>query len=307
MVFSAGLGARLRPLTEVLPKPVVPVANLPLAYFALDYLHERGVSEVVLNSHHLARQLQEKLEPFIPAGMRARFVHESELLGTGGGLKNAWKPYAGESFIVMNGDTIFTPDLEAAIDLHRDLNAIATLFVREVPNPDLYGSITVDLSSSRVSGLLGVPRQDSTDHKKFMFTGVHIFHPRAWRDLPDSGCIIRKTYRDWVDRGEVIGAFVDNRPWAELGNIKKYLETNCAFCSGEISWDGIMCDSSCIISDSSRIGYDTRLESVVVGKNAEIGSGLSLKRVVVWEGARVERDLQNAIVTGTSVGTINVE
>lgn len=306
MVFAAGLGARLRPLTEVLPKPVVPIANRPLAWFSLDYLRSYGVSEVVLNTHYLAPQLREKLQPHIPSGMRARFVHESELLGTGGGLKNAWKPHEDESFVVVNGDTLFAPDLEAAIRLHRELNAVATLVVREVPNPDAFGSITVDLSSGRVSALLGIPEQVSSVHKKFMFAGIHIFHPRAWRDLPHSGCIIRKTYRAWVDRGEVIGAFVDNSPWNEIGDIQRYLEINCSFSTGKASWQGINNDSNCIISDSSDIGIDTRLESVVVGDNAKIRSGLSLKRVVVWEGARVERDLRNAIVTGTALGIVDL-
>jgi mannose-1-phosphate guanylyltransferase len=307
MVFAAGLGARLRPLTEILPKPVVPVANRPLAWFCLDYLNGCGVSEVVLNTHYLASRLREKLEPHIPDGMQASFIHETKLLGTGGGLKNAWKPREGESFVVMNGDTLFAPDLEAAIRLHRDLNAIATLVVREVPNPDSYGSITVDPSFHRVSGLLGIPEQDLDVHKKFMFAGLHIFHPRAWRDLPDSGCIVRNTYRSWVDRGEVIGAFVDNSPWTELGNTQRYLEANCAITSGEFIWKGIKTDSQCITSDSSCIGINTTLDNVVVGDNAEIGSGLSLKRVVVWEGARVERDLHNAIVTGTALGIIAVE
>ena len=307
MVFAAGLGARLRPLTEVLPKPVVPVANRPLAWFSLDYLNRFGVSDVVLNTHHLASQLRVKLEPHIPDGMRTRFVHESILLGTGGGLKNAWKPRDGESFVVVNGDTLFAPDLNAALDLHRELDAVATMIVREVPDPESYGSVTVDLSSKSVSGLLGVPRQSSFVHKKFMFAGLHIFHPRAWRDLPDSGCIIRQTYRSWVDRGEIIGAFVDNGPWRELGNMKRYIETNCAFASGKINWKGIVRDSLCIISDSSSVGGETILENVVIGDNARIESGVSLKKVVIWEGARVERDLQNAIVTGTTLGTVRVE
>jgi NDP-sugar pyrophosphorylase family protein len=307
MVFAAGLGARLLPLTHVLPKPAVPVANRPLAWFSLDYLSRNDFLDVVLNTHHLSNRLREKLEPHVPEGMRVRYVHEPVLLGTGGGLKNAWHPIDGESFVAVNSDVLFAPNLEAAMRHHQGLGAIATLVLREVEGPSTYGAVDVDLANSRVCGLLGVPNRPRESEKRYMFTGVHLLHPRAWKDLPDSGCIIRTAYRRWVDRGEVVGAYIDNSPWTDVGTLKAYLDTNCAFTKGQITWDGIKVDSRSVVSESATIGNDTQIDEAVIGKNARIETNLSLKRVVIWENAHVERSTENAIVTGTEIGVVAVE
>lgn len=307
MVFAAGLGTRLHPLTRLLPKAVVPVANRPSAWFSLVHLLESGFSDVVINTHHLSHRVREKMEPHVPPKMKVRFIHEPILLGTGGGLKNAWKPASGETFVAVNGDIIFTPNLKAAVDLHQNLHAIATLILREVPDPDVYGSINVDLATHRVCGLLEPLRRDATTTKRYMFTGVHLFHPRAWKDLPDSGCIIRTAYSNWIEKNEVVGAFVDNSVWRDIGTLKGYLDANFSIISGEIKQKGIKIDSNGIISDTSKIGDNTLLDQVVLGDNTRIEAGLKLQRVVVWEGARVDRSVRNAVVTGTSLGTVSVE
>jgi NDP-sugar pyrophosphorylase family protein len=307
MVFAAGFGARLLPLTHVLPKPAVPVANHPLAWFSLDHLSRAGFLDVVLNTHHLSDQLRDKIEPDVPDGMQVRFVHEPVLLGTGGGLKNAWKPVDGETFVAVNSDVLFAPNIDAAMRLHRGLGAIATLVLREVKGPTTYGAVDVDLANNRVNGLLGVPNHPRSSDKRYMFTGVHLLHPRAWKDLPDSGCIIRTAYRSWVDRGEVVGAFIDNSPWTDVGTLKNYLDANSAFVKAQIKWDGIKVDSRGVVSESVTIGNFTQIDEAVIGKNVRIESHLKLKRVVVWENAHVDKSMENAVVTGTEIGTVAVK
>src|SRR5438270_13996922 len=102
MLVAAGLGTRLDPLTRELPKPALPVANRPVAWFALDHLTRHGVRDFVVNTHHLADRLRTEVERCCPAGARLRFVHEPNILGTGGGVRNAWRPQDGEDFLVVN-------------------------------------------------------------------------------------------------------------------------------------------------------------------------------------------------------------
>ncbi len=301
MVLGAGFGTRLRPLTLQLPKPAVPVANRPLASFALDWLAWNRISSVWMNTHHLAAELVREVEPRVPSGQTVTFVHEPEILGTGGGVKNAWRPEPGELFVVVNGDVISAPDLEQAIATHIRLGAMATMVLRQTPDPDRYGAVEVD-SEGRVRRLLGIPKNTPAGLRKQMFSGVHVLDPRAWDDLPGDGCIVRHSYLRWLERGEVIGAVVDQNPWIEVGTLQAYLDANLALASGAASWPGIEPDDAGILVDNNaRIGKDVRLDQVVVGPGAEVADGAELRRVVVWAGARVERDEQDAVVTPSGV------
>ncbi|CAG0983248.1 partial N-acetylmuramate alpha-1-phosphate uridylyltransferase, partial [Anaerolineae bacterium] len=161
MVLGAGLGTRLRPLTDRLPKPVVPLFDRPLAAYALERLFAAGVRDAVMNTHHRAGEVVRALEAHVPEGMRPRFGHEPELLGTGGGIRNALSILrndvgGGGPMLVINGDVLFWPDLESALALHAQLGAVATMVLREDPRAKELGAIEVD-GGGRVRRLLGKP------------------------------------------------------------------------------------------------------------------------------------------------------
>jgi mannose-1-phosphate guanylyltransferase len=211
VVLAAGLGTRLAPLTDRLPKPALPVLNRPLASYALARLAAVGVRSVALNAHHLPDALERALEGHVPEGMSVRFAREIELLGTGGGVRNAARALAAdEVVIVMNGDILFWPDLEGALALHRSLGAIATVVLREDPRAHDLGPLGID-HEGRVRTLLGKPAGVAA--REHMFTGVHVLSVRALSELPERGCIIRTAYRRWIDEGEIVGGFVDASPW----------------------------------------------------------------------------------------------
>jgi mannose-1-phosphate guanylyltransferase len=301
MVFAAGFGTRLRPLTEALPKPAVPVANRPLAIFTLEHLMRSGVTDVVLNTHHLARELRAALEPQMPEGLTARFAHEPQILGTGGGLRSAWKPEAGEAFIVANGDILFAPDLARALSLHRATGAIATMVLRGVADPDRFGSVEIEPfpgsaqageapAAGRVRRLLGQPADREGPWHKRMFTGVHVFDARAWQDLPEEGCIIRHSYRRWIDRGETVAAVVDDSPWFDLGTPRAYLEANLALAAPEAR--------SVVKHPTADVHPAADVESCVLGEGAAITGPAVLREVVAWPAARITASDARAIYLG---------
>lgn len=301
MVLGAGLGTRLRPLTLQLPKPAVPVVNRPLGWFALDWLARNRIREVVINTHYLAAELERALGPHVPGGQKVELVQEPHILGTGGGVKNAWKPSSGELLVVVNGDVILAPDLEKALEAHQRLGAVATMVVRQTPDPDRYGAVEVD-PGGRVRRILGSPRNGFSGLQKYMFSGVHILDPRAWEQLPAEGCIVRKSYRRWLERDEIVGAFIDPGPWMEVGKVDSYLEANLALASGRIAWPGIKSDKAGILVDSSaHIGRDVVLDRVVIGPSVTVADGVGLCRAVVWGGVRVEGDERDSVLTPAGV------
>lgn len=286
MVLAAGLGTRLRPLTEERPKPAVPFGLRPLVCETLDVLHHFGIREVAINVHHLADRMAALVDPHLPPGMTARYLHEPVLLGTGGALANAsaWLVELGEPVIVMNSDIVFAPDLDAAMARHRALDAIATMVLRPDPDAKRLGAIDVD-DAGRVRRLLGKPDVDGAWgplHER-MFTGVHVLAPRAFRDFPSEGCVIRSAYRKWIDEGAVVAGVTELAPWRDLGTLAAYLDANVA-------------GTEALVHPSAQVGAGARLRQVVIGEGARVGD-VTLERVVVWPGATATEDLRDAIVT----------
>ncbi|MDH5492511.1 MAG: NDP-sugar synthase [Myxococcales bacterium] len=308
MVLAAGLGTRLRPLTLERPKPAVPLAFHPLGAYALDHLARSGILEVAMNSHHLPEVLREQMLRAVGDRQRLHFLHEPELLGTGGGIRNAaaflLEGEAEAPVIVMNGDILFAPALEGALALHRAQDAIATMILRADPRADRLGSIEID-AQGRVRRMLGEPGAPPEGERmptlrKFMFTGVHILSPRAFRDLPERGCIVRRSYRRWIDEGDVVTGFVDDSPWMDLGTPEAYLRANLELASGRLPWPGVQPGAGgSLIHPEAEVGAGAEVIESVVGPGARVDPGLRLERCVLWAGASAQTDLRQAIVGRT--------
>ena len=305
MLVAAGFGTRLDPLTRELPKPALPVANRPIAWFACDHLARSGFDDIVANTHHLAVELRRALEPHCPPRVQLRFEHEPVILGTGGGVRHAWRPQPGEDFVVVNAKLLFAPDLGHALAVHRERGAIATMVLRTLPAGATFTGVEVD-DEGYVARIGGKPARSAraAQDTRLMYTGVQILNERAWRDLPESGDIIAGSYWPWLERGERVCAVIDDSPWVDIGvTVERYLEANLALASGALTWPGIAPAAGAVIAaPDATLGAGARLEQACIGSGATIGPGVRVQRAVVWEGARVRHDLQNAIVT--TAGTI---
>jgi mannose-1-phosphate guanylyltransferase len=298
MLVTAGFGTRLAPLTDLLPKAAVPVANRPVAAFAIDHLHRAGVRDFVLNTHHLPGELERAVRAAAPSDVRLSFVHEPVILGTGGGVRNAWQPVDGETFIVMNGKLLFAPDIAGALRVHREAQAIATMIVKPVPAGDPLGAVEID-ADGRVRRLLGRPDVPAgTALQPTLYTGVSLFEARAHRDLPDSGCLIRDAYRHWIERGERVMAFVDGASFRDVGmSLWHYWEANMALLNGSERWPGIEPNAAGVVGiNAAQVGPEAQLRSSALGSGARIGSGVIVERSVIWPAASVDQDLQDAVV-----------
>jgi NDP-sugar pyrophosphorylase family protein len=295
MLLAAGLGTRLRPLTELRPKPIVPVANRPLAAFAMEHLAASGVDHIVANTHPQPELVESALAAACPPGVQLRFSRETGLLGTGGGVLRAQRSFQDREgpVVVMNGDTLFAPDLEGALEAHRAGGAVATMILRQTPEPERFGAIGID-NEGWVRTLLGEPAGVRAA-KSLMFTGVHILSPEAFPDLPECGCIIRHSYRRWVDRGAPIVGFVDDSPWADLGTVSEYHRLNLELASGSFRWPGVEPRGGCILPES--LDALETVQRSILGDGVRLDDGVTLDECVVWPGTRVARSATRSVLT----------
>ncbi|HEY5657363.1 MAG TPA: nucleotidyltransferase family protein, partial [Myxococcota bacterium] len=145
MIVAAGLGTRLQPLTQLRPKPAVPVRGVPLIGYQLALLRAHGVSEVVINTHHLPQQLEAAARRCCPADLALRFSYEREILGTGGAIRRV-ADFLRESdpCLILAGDMLLDADLSALVDRHRQSGAALTMLLRDDPRTESFGSVGVD-------------------------------------------------------------------------------------------------------------------------------------------------------------------
>lgn len=221
MILAAGLGTRLRPMTNDRPKALVEVGGQTLLEITLRRLASFGIREVIINVHHFAELVIEYLQKNNNFGMRLEISREEILLDTGGGLKKAAWFFAGsEPFLVHNVDVISTIDLSRMVRAHSENQALATLAVqmRETSRRLLFDS---DLQlCGRQTGQQPAdfvrPAKEATP---LAFSGVHVISPRFLGRMTEDGAFsIIESYLRLAGEGEKISAFAaDEYYWRDLG------------------------------------------------------------------------------------------
>jgi mannose-1-phosphate guanylyltransferase len=271
MILAAGLGTRLRPLTDVKPKVLMPVANRPIIARVIDYLKRNGFSRLVVNAHHHHRQLVDYLDNGRPFGLPIELRVEPEILGTGGGIKNTSGFWDDKPFVVINGDILTDIILTRAYEDHVKSGALVTLIVHDC---ELFNQIEIDEQGN----ILDIARQNLPG--RWAFTGIHIMNPELLSHIPDGVFYdIIVCYQELIASGKAIRAFVSkNHYWRDIGTVQSYMDAN-----RELSEKKILLGQGCQIDHSVRFK-----DWAVVGANSVIAQGVEIERSVLWEGAVVK-------------------
>jgi NDP-sugar pyrophosphorylase family protein len=217
MVLAAGLGTRLRPITDATPKPLVPVAGRPLLEHLLAFLRAGGIEEVVINLHHLGPKIQAHVGDGARFGLRVRYSTEDPILDTGGGIKRAEPLLAGEPFVVANGDSLLEIRLRDLVEWHEAHGGVATLAVRPDPNVAHYGTVELD-DTDRVCRIVGLPPTAKPGPRALMFPGLHVLEPEVFRWMDAGGVfsITRVTYPRMIEAGLPVFGWETHARWITI-------------------------------------------------------------------------------------------
>lgn len=243
MVFAAGYGERLRPMTEKLPKALVPVAGRPVIEYPLLLLRHYGISEIIINLHHLGGKIQEHLQNGKKLGLKITYSEEKELLDTGGGLLQARPFFTDGTFVVINSDVIIDLSLTQLLEQHRKYGGIATLVLRQDPQADLYGAIetSADLRIQRFLSHQAPQSKSAGALTKFMFTGVQILEPKIFHYMeaapaasPAKFGITKVTYPKILTQGEGLYGFPFQGYWQDTGTPERIKDVEEQLSRGEV-------------------------------------------------------------------------
>lgn len=297
IILAAGRGLRLRPLTEDIPKPLLPVGGKPILNYTLESLAAAGVEAVALNTHHLGEQIEQRLgESF--SGIPLTYSPETELLGTLGAmdpLRDFMAP--ADLVLVINGDSLCQWPLKQLVKKHLKSGAGATLLFSKQANPAHFGGgVEVSRQGRVASFQVNDERRPGTE--RMVFAGVHVFAPSFLESVSEGkGDFVCDLYRPLVEVGGHIGAVTTGRSWQDIGSPERYLEA--CLRQGRPSWTSWIqrffgrpwsgVDAS--VQSSAKIRRSVVEAGARIEPGAEIESSVILPQAVVGEGSIVKRSV----------------
>jgi NDP-sugar pyrophosphorylase family protein len=298
-VLGAGLGTRLKTLTERLPKPLIPIYGKPLITFAFDQLIAAGAREIVVNTHHCHEQYATAFPGAEYRGAHLIFEHEPILLETAGGIKNVERHFAGQPFVVYNGDILTNVPVEKALAHHAASGNEVTMVLRSHGEP-----LHVALDGGRVVDIAG--RLGIEAPQRCLFAGIYVVSPKfLCRIPPHTRISVIPLFMEMIKEGARLGGLVlDEGVWWDLGTRESYLDVHAALARHDhFPASG---DWRKPVAATARISPGAVIGGIfAAGPGAEIEAGAQVTDCILWDGARVLSGsvLERCIVTAGRTAT----
>lgn len=301
VVLVGGEGTRLRPLTETIPKPLLPFMNRPFLDHVLDHLARHGVGEVICSSPYLESVFHAFLETRRGRPPHVTWITEAEPLGTAGAIAGARAHLAG-TFLALNGDILTDLDLTALLAFHLERGATATISLTPVDDARRYGLVDTE-PTGRVLAFREKPTRPVRGHVN---AGVYALEPEALDGIPADRMVSieRETFPDLIGRGRPVYGFVARGYWRDLGTPADYLQGHVDALDGLIEAyrgaprpslaPGVLVDPAAeagphvVAGPEVRIGPAAIVERSVLHTGAAVGAGSVVERSVLGPRAAVE-------------------
>lgn len=269
-ILGAGLGTRLRPLTDRLPKPLVPLFHRPLASWTLDACARAGIRRFAINTHHLPASWQDFKRLPENHDHDITLIHEPVRLETGGGLKNI-EPWAANCpLLVHNGDIFSTLPLEKLIAAHVASGLPVTLALRS------QGSARHIALNEPGTCVTDIHRRLDRAPGTHVFTGIYCVNPEFFGRIPAGEVVsVVPAFLELVREGKLGAIVLDEGVWLDLGDRASYLQAHRELALGPA------------IHPLARVEDGAIVENSVIGPRAEVAAGAIVRNSVLWPDARI--------------------
>ena len=293
-VLAAGLGTRLRPLTEDLPKPLIPIFQKQLITFALDHLIAAGVQSFVINTHRLPNLFHEFFSGNGYQGHSLTLAHEPDLLETGGGIKNVEGILRKEPFMVYSGDILTDVALEPLIAEHFRAGNDVTLGLRR--NTGLGAGVVMR------DGRIVEISTKSNPKENFDYANISVWNPEIFARIPAKRKIsFIPILIDWINQGGTIGGLaMDDGNWFNIGSRKEYLDVHRAISNKH--WRPAYVKTrewAEPVAKSAHVDPTAQVRGCsVVGPDCCVGAEAVLEDTILWPASQIasKSELHGCIV-----------
>ncbi len=322
MVLAAGVGSRLEPLTTQVPKPIVPVANIPVMEHILKLLSKHGITDICANLHYMPEKLTEYFGDGSKFGVNLTFRTEEKLSGDAGGVRACREFLQDDTFIVIMGDLVTDTDLSKVIKEHKSKKALASIGIKEMDDVSQFGVVVTD-ENGFITGFQEKPSNEEA-LSKFISTGIYVLEPEIFDYIPATGeyGFGRQLFPALVAKKlPVLGVKIEGY-WSDVGCVEKLREANFDALSGKVKVDLLgkkekRGDATVWLGENSRVDEGAKLNGLVmIGRNCKVHAGATLGGTVVlgddvvvesaahlvdtvvWSGSKIgaNSDIKNSVI-----------
>ena len=305
MIMAAGVGSRLEPLSSVVPKPLVPLTNVPTMDILLNHLSKNGIKSVIANTFFKADSIKQHYVEH-NFNMNIDFIKEEELSGTAGGVKKCQFFFdKNQDFIVMSGDGLSDIDIKNAYLNHQKSNSIVTIVVKEVEYKEVskYGIIVPD-DKGYVKSFQEKPGIQEAK-SNLANTGIYIFNYKIFDYIPANNFydFAKNVFPSLMSEGTPINTYIHKGYWSDIGSIDQYKQSNIDIINGIVSsiivkptisqYGKYISGKNFIKSENVKlIGNNT------FGDNCKIGKNCSIINSVIWDNVTIQDNttIENSII-----------
>ena len=323
MILAAGKGTRVRPITHVLPKPMIPLVRKPVMEFLVEHLKAHDIKQIMVNTSHLAPVIEEYFRDGDRFGVQMAYSFEGDLIGgqiegkaigSAGGMKKIqdFSGFFDETFVVLCGDALVDIDFAQVLRFHRERKSIATLVLRDVPPDDVskYGVVQTD-ASGRIVRFQEKPARDHAVSSTIN-TGIYVFEPEIFQYIP-SGVefdIGGQLLPELVRNGQSIFGITLPFAWLDIGSVPDYWEATGLLLRGkvagftmpgnevrpgvhcginvQVAWDRVRIEGPVYIGSSTSVGDGaTIIGPTVIGSGCVIQPGATLRECILADYTRI--------------------
>lgn len=323
LILAAGYGTRLEPLTLAVPKPMVPVVNLPTMQHNIELLKKFGFRDITANIHYHPEQIENYFSDGNAFGVNLSYSFEDELLGTAGGVKRMAQKVSGVdgTFLVLSSDALTSVNLKRLVEYHKQKKALATVALAKVTDVAEFG-VAIQEADGKITGFQEKP-QPEVALSDLANTGIYVFEPGILEMIPDGFFDFGKELFPKLvkDKAPIYG-YQMVEYWNDVGGLEKYIQSNYDAMKGALqisipgkkvssaTWIGerenidpsARFEGSVIIGDRCTIGKDVYIKDAVIGDKCVIEDGASITGSVVWSDVLVRSGTQ---IAGSVIGSFS--
>ncbi len=308
IIMAGGEGSRLRPLTCDMPKPMVPVMNIPIMEHIVNLLKSHDITEIGVTLMYLPQKIKDYFGNGSHFGVDIHYFTEDTPLGTAGSVKNA-DEFLDETFIVISGDSLTDMDITKAVEFHKAKKSKATLVLTRVDVPLEYGVVITDKKGA-ITGFLEKPSWSEV-FSDTVNTGTYILEPEVLEYMTkgQKTDFSQDLFPLLLEKKEPMFGYVMSDYWCDIGDLHAYLQAHYDALEGKVKlnmnltelkdgvWVGTgsiidpnaVINAPCVIGDNCRVGSGAVIDSFsVLGNNNVIEDETSMKRSVLWNGNYIE-------------------
>lgn len=306
LFLAGGMGKRLKPLTDMSPKPMVPIMGKPLLQRNIEKLSDYGIKDIILSVCYKAESIEEYFGNGRKFGLNIRYAYESKPLGTGGAIKNS-EQFLEDTFLVFNADIMCNIDYGKMLKYHKQKGADVTIAVTWVEDPTAYGVIEYDKDKYALTFTEKPKANEVKSH--FINAGVYIFEKSALNAIPaeKNVSVERETFPNLLASGKKIAIYDGCKYWLDIGTPEKYMQAQFDIFGGKYPIDeadfskkkvyksrSAHINSGADIRGPVYLGENVEIElgasigpNVVLGDNSIVGKNCKIANSVIWGGVTV--------------------